>query len=135
MVKYLLAQDVCLPMILRKGKFQRRKVPGLPEDIARDLVVSGSLFMAYTVECYCCIHKPLPQSVVYTIHVYTQTNSEFYVKTAEQQLDRFTAGKSSFARNIQAQTMVDPKKVGTRSLQRCVNCGCTNHYSIISESA
>ena len=39
-VKYLLAQDKCRPMVLSKGKSPSRKYPGLPEDIARDLVVS-----------------------------------------------------------------------------------------------
>ena len=40
MIKYLLAQDVCRPMVLSKGKSPSRQLMSLPEDIARDLVVS-----------------------------------------------------------------------------------------------
>ena len=50
-------------------------------------------------------------TVMVTLYFYVQTNSEFYLKSAEQQLNRFTKGMSDFSRDIHARTMVDPKKV------------------------
>lgn len=53
-VKYLLSQDICKPMLLSLGKnSQQHKQPMLPLDLAKDqLVRQWSIFIGYFVERY-----------------------------------------------------------------------------------